>query len=305
MGYSARYHAASLAAVFLALAIGILIGSQFGGDVLSNTRQDLEKSLTKDLDAARSEIDDLNRERGWSDDFGNTVYPLLVDSRLTGDRIGLVGFGDLPSEVTEAVERSIQPTGASLVAVGTVRQPPNLRDLADALGGTRFAGLDENEERVSAYGRTIGRQLVNGGRVLGQTRSELMSQSSGQFVGLDGLILYRAGDSELEGAEAELAERLDRAIVEGAAATRSRVVGVEALGTDPSSIEFFRDRNLTTVDNIDMPSGKVSLVYALAGAEGSFGVKDGSGRMLPELLHPVGAIGAGRAEGRSSGGKRG
>src|SRR5919106_1796215 len=32
-GYSARYHAASLAAVFLALAIGILIGVGFGEDV--------------------------------------------------------------------------------------------------------------------------------------------------------------------------------------------------------------------------------------------------------------------------------
>lgn len=287
MGYSARYHAASLAAVFLALAIGILIGSQFGGDVLNSTRQDLEKSLTKDLDSARSQIDDLDREVGWSEDFGNTVYPLLVDSRLAGQRVGLVGFGELPSEVTDSVERAIQPSGAELVAVGAVRQPPSLADLAAALEGTRFMGVDQSEEQLSAYGRTIGRQLVNGGRILGQTRSELMSQSSGQFTGLDGLIIYRRGGAELDSAEADLVERLDRAIVEGAASTRSRVIGIETLGSDPSTIGFFRDRNLTTVDNIDAPAGKVSLVYSLAGAEGSFGVKDGSSRMLPELLRPV------------------
>ena len=35
MGYSARYHAASLAAVFLALAIGILIGA-LGSAMLSS-----------------------------------------------------------------------------------------------------------------------------------------------------------------------------------------------------------------------------------------------------------------------------
>ena len=34
MGYSARYHAASLAAVFLALAIGILIGVGLGDNVV-------------------------------------------------------------------------------------------------------------------------------------------------------------------------------------------------------------------------------------------------------------------------------
>ena len=32
MGYSARYHATSLIAVFIALAAGILIGAEFGGD---------------------------------------------------------------------------------------------------------------------------------------------------------------------------------------------------------------------------------------------------------------------------------
>ena len=45
MGYSARYHAVSLVAVFIALAIGILIGAEFGDDALNNTRRDLEHSL--------------------------------------------------------------------------------------------------------------------------------------------------------------------------------------------------------------------------------------------------------------------
>ena len=47
MGYSARYHATSLIAVFLALAIGILIGAEFGGDALDNTRKNLEHSLDR------------------------------------------------------------------------------------------------------------------------------------------------------------------------------------------------------------------------------------------------------------------
>ena len=46
MGYSARYHAVSLIAVFLALAIGILIGAEFGGETLNSTRRNLEQSLT-------------------------------------------------------------------------------------------------------------------------------------------------------------------------------------------------------------------------------------------------------------------
>ena len=51
MGYSARYHAASLAAVFLALAVGILVGVGFVSDVVSGTAEDLEQSLKSDLSA--------------------------------------------------------------------------------------------------------------------------------------------------------------------------------------------------------------------------------------------------------------
>ena len=288
MGYSARYHAASLAAVFLALAIGILIGSQWGSDVLNNTREDLESSLTSDLNDARSEIDDLNQQLDRSSEFGDSVSPLLTEGRLRDRRIGLIGLGPLPSNLSDSIESALDPTGADLVAVGAIRQPPSLEDLAAELQGTRFRQIDTNDEILAAYGRTVGRQLVTGGRILNQTRSDLMSQSSGQFGGIQGLIIYRADPEDSDPETQEIADKLDRAILEGAAATRARLVGVETFNTDPSTVGFLRDRNLTTVDNVDQPAGRVSLIYALNGAEGAFGVKDGASRILPELLIPVG-----------------
>jgi len=42
MGYSARYHAASLAAVLLALVVGILIGVGFGSDIVTGTVRCIE-----------------------------------------------------------------------------------------------------------------------------------------------------------------------------------------------------------------------------------------------------------------------
>lgn len=287
MGYSARYHAASLAAVFLALAIGILIGTQWGADVLNNTREDLESSLTSDLNDARGQIDEQNRELGQLGEFGNTAYPLLIEDRLAGDRVGVVGFGQLPSNVTDSIESALEPSGAELVAVGAIRQPPSLEDLANSLEGTRFRSIATNDDTLTAYGRTIGRQLIRGGRILIQTRSDLMSQSSGQFRGLDGLVIYRADSEETDPELQDTAEALDRAIIEGAEATRARLVGVEVTGTDPSTVSYLRDQNLTTVDNLDQPAGKVSLVYALNGAEGAFGVRGEATRLLPELLAPA------------------
>jgi len=287
MGYSARYHAASLAAVFFALAIGILIGSQIGGDILDNTRKDLESSLTGDLDEARSRIDDLETEQRWADDFGESVFPALTENQLSGDRIGLVGFGSLPTGITDSVNEAIQPTGAELVAVGVIRQPPDTEALSEALAGTKLLAVDQTDEILERYGIAAGRQLVSGGRVLALTRSELLSQSSGRFGSLDGLIFYRGVSDELDPDAAETTDLLDRSLIEGANSTRARVVGVEEVDTDPSSVSYFADNGTTSVDNIDQPAGKVSLVYVLGGAEGSFGVKDGSDRLLPDLLVPL------------------
>src|SRR3954449_9301738 len=98
MGYSARYHAVSLVAVFLALAIGILIGAEFGGDALTSTRKNLERSLTGNLQDARERSDELNGKLARSDEFAGRVYPALVRERLAGRRIGVVALGDPPGD---------------------------------------------------------------------------------------------------------------------------------------------------------------------------------------------------------------
>src|ERR1700754_2370858 len=130
MGYSARYHATSLIAVFLALAIGILIGAEFGGDALQGTRKDLERSLVGNLQDARAEADELSGELGRSDEFAERVYPVLTRDRLAGRRIAIIAMGGLPSDVTAAVEDALGPTGGRLVAVGVVREPVDVNGLA-------------------------------------------------------------------------------------------------------------------------------------------------------------------------------
>src|ERR1700761_1091550 len=115
MGYSARYHATSLIAVFLALAVGILIGAEFGGAPPPTPRRDLEHSLVGNLQDARSRADELNGQLNRSNEFGERVYPVLTRERLQGRRIGILALGGLPGDVTGDVEDALAPTGAKLV----------------------------------------------------------------------------------------------------------------------------------------------------------------------------------------------
>jgi hypothetical protein len=286
MGYSSRYHAASLAAVFLALAIGILIGVGFGDNVLSNTKKDLEASLTGDLNSARSRSDQLAAELNRSDEFAQRVYPLLVSGQLRGQRVGVVALGGLPDDISGAIEDALQPTGGHLVAVAVVREPPDLGSLAGELSATRLSDIEDNPDSVEALGKGVGRQLVVGGTLLDTVRSQLLSRASGRFGGLDSVIVVRQQPTDLDPQHQATTGRLESGLLDGIQATGVRAVGVEGSETDPSSIAFFSSHDLATVDDVDLIAGKVAMVFSLLGAEGNFGIKDTADRLLPDLLTP-------------------
>jgi hypothetical protein len=286
MGYSSRYHATSLIAVFLALAIGILIGAEFGGDTLSNTRKDLEHSLTGNLEDERERADDLSQDLGRAEEFSSRVYPVLVRDQLRGRRIGLIAFGDLPGDAFGAIEEALAPTGARLVGVGVVREPVDVRSLAGDLTKTRFASLARNPDTQSALGVGIGRQMVRGGTLVELVRSQLFSRASGNFGALDGVIVVRDQPQDMGPLQRSVAGRIESGIASGVTATHTPAVGVEDSQAEPSSISFFAGNDLSSVDDVDLVAGRLATVFALLGAEGSFGVKSSADRLLPDLLAP-------------------
>lgn len=287
MGYSARYHAISLVAVFLALAIGILVGTEFGGDALNDTRRDLERSLTGNLQDARERADELSGELARSDEFADRVYPALVQERLAGRRIGLLAIGDLQGDVSDDVEEALEPTGAHLVGVGVVREPVDLRAISEDLSKTRFADIRRNEETLTAFGTGVGRQIVRGGTLPESVRGHLFSRASGNFGALDGVIVVRDVPEEMGTVQRSVAGALEAALMSGIEGTRTPAVGVETSTDETSAVSFFNGNDLASVDDVELPAGQVAMVFALLGAEGSFGVKGSADRLLPDLLPPV------------------
>jgi hypothetical protein len=284
MGYSARYHATSLIAVFLALAIGILIGAEFGGDALTNTRRDLEHSLVGNLQDARSRADELSGQLNRSDEFGERVYPVLTRERLRGRRIGIVALGDLPGDVAGDVEDALAPTGAKLVGVGVVREPVDVSGLADDLAKTRFAGLRRNPDALTELGTGLGRQLVLGGTLPEVVRGQLFSRASGTFGALDGVIVVRDQPQDMGPVQRSKANQFESALMGGITGTRTPGVGIETTSAEPSSVSFFQANDLSSVDDVDLTAGRLAMVFAMLGAEGSFGEKSSADRLLPDLL---------------------
>jgi hypothetical protein len=285
MGYSGRYHAASLAAVFLALAIGILIGVGFGSDVVSGTAEDLESSLGSDLDAAQERIGELEDELDREAEFGRLAYPGLVDGRLRGREIALVALGDLDEAAADDARAALQPAGATLSEIAVVREPPDVDPAIDAARGDS-PKPESRREGLELAARRTGRLLLTGGRGFAELRTALLSRYSGEPGDVDGVVVMRARPEGFSEADSARSDALEAALIEGMSDVSDRVpvVGAERSDFEQSSIEFFEPLTTASVDDIDDLSGRVSLVYALGCAEGDFGVKETADALMPDLL---------------------
>jgi Copper transport outer membrane protein, MctB len=299
MGYSGRYHAASLAAVFLALAIGILIGVGLGHNVLSGAQKDLEQSLKSDLADTHDRNQALQAEVNQERDFSTQTYPALVGHLLSGKRIAVIALGGLPDAIRsdiEAVAGANSPTAAVLGEVAVLREPPDLHALAAATRHTSWSRAARDPDTLTRLARRFGRSLVTGGQPLGRFRDTLLSGISRRAGKIDAAIVVRTHPTGLGPAQSAATDAVEAGIMAGLSkAGGIPVVGIERSDTDPSSISVYNSSGLAaTVDSTDLVSGRVALAYALAGAEGNFGVKASADRLLPRLDRlATGASGSG------------
>jgi hypothetical protein len=288
MGYSARYHAASLVAVFLALAVGILIGVGFGSDVVNGTADDLEHSLESDLDDARQQVTELEGQLDAERDFEGAIYPAVVANQLRGKRIALVGFGGLDSAITDDVDAAVGPGGAQVSEVAVVNLPPDLDALADLRRGHGARAIAHGDPgAVSALGADAGRALISGGSELSELRGSLLGRYSGSARGIDAVAVVRDQPASDDPDVTAAMEALEEGLIDGLRSRRVPPVGVELESTSPSNVGFFKSTGISSVDNLDQLSGKVALVFALGGAAGNFGVKESADSLLPDLLAPA------------------
>jgi hypothetical protein len=292
MGYSGRYHAASLAAVFLALAIGILIGVGLGHNVVSGTTKGLEQSLKSDLVAARGRADDLQGQLNRHAEFEQEVYPALTGRVLAGERIAVVALGGLPENLkgdVQAVVGPDSPSGATLGEVAVVREPPNLGAIAAASPpGSQGRDVRDDRAALMAVARRFGQSLVLGGSPYKRFQGPILDQASGRPGDIDAAIVIRDQPEGMGPQQAAATGALESGLLDGLEADGViPVVGVERSDADPSQVGFFNNNGVTaTVDSIDLVSGRVALTYALHGSEGNYGIKPTADRLLPGLRHP-------------------
>lgn len=287
MGYSGRYHAASLAAVFIALAIGILVGVGLADDVVSTASQELEENLRDERDAAQDQVAEIEGEIDQEQQFSEDAYPALVSGLLARQQVAIVELGDVPDaaldETADEAIEGIEQAGGELASVSAIKLPPDAGALFDA-AGRRIATERRESVALERLGEAIGTRMTGGGELIDRVKSELFSSFNGSLEDVSRIVLIRNPTEEAGPEKGSAAGSFEAGFIAGVEGAARGAVGVERTATDPSTLGPVAELGVATVDHVDLPAGKVSLVYALDGAEGEFGVKDGATSYMPELL---------------------
>jgi copper transport outer membrane protein MctB len=282
-----RYHVASLAAVFLALIIGILVGVGIAdrGYLDKGTRGLLEQrvaDLQKKLDQTAQQAGNLGRDQDAARAYINQTYPVLVRNRLRGKRLAVVFVGSVDGGVRSAVTRALTDAGGQQLRLRALTVPIDAPQIDAKLASSPKAGTFGGQGRFEALGRALGQELMVGGETPlwnALTDTLVEQREGGSKDAADGVVLVRTAKPQ-KGATS----RFLLGLYAGLGSAGVPAVGAEASDARKSAISVYQQAGLSSVDDVDTPAGKLALVLLLQGApSGQYGVKKTADAALPSL----------------------
>jgi Copper transport outer membrane protein, MctB len=283
--FDLRYHVASLAAVFVALLIGILVGVGLTGKVDDAEKAELRRQIAvkdEELQAAREQAGNSTREDDAVAKLVEHGYPLLMDERLLGKRIGLLFVGSPDQDLREDVTTALEDAGArDVTRMRALKVPVDADRLASTLRGQPALARYAGDENLRELGRVLAQEFVVGGDAPAWdalSTQLVVNQRGTAGPTLDGVVVARTS-----GPQGGVTAAFLSGLYVGLADAGAPAVGVESTTDRTSAVEIFDRADLSTVDNVDTRAGRLALVLLLAGGErGNYGVKETAQDVLPE-----------------------
>ncbi|MBU8577191.1 copper transporter [Brevibacterium luteolum] len=132
-----RYHLVSLISVFVALAIGIVLGAGPLKEPIGESLQSQVDSLRSDRDELRTELDQSKADANDLNEFIAATAPDLLKDRLPEVPVTLVRAADTNADAVNAVRDRLSEAGATVNDGGELSadafDPKGAEDLLDTL----------------------------------------------------------------------------------------------------------------------------------------------------------------------------
>lgn len=286
-----KFYVISIVAIFAALGIGIYIGFTLDAQsIIVEQKEDIAAKIEERFDFLSDEnkrlkgaIEAVEKEKDMYKDFIDSTYEQIVKGKLNGLKVAII---ETKSDyMYSGVGQILETAGASIINITTI----NDRILNEEL----LAEEVYKELDISAVdNQLISKALVElTHSILAGEETELVSKLIEKgFIDVIGLInksvdyVIIAGGSTQE--EKERLNLIDKVIIDTAKALDKQVIGIEKENTNFSYMEAYKKFRISTVDNVNSNIGKVSLVLAMEGRPGHYGVKATAEEITPKSNLP-------------------
>ncbi|MEN6459831.1 MAG: copper transporter [Syntrophomonas sp.] len=292
-----RYHIASLVAIFLALGLGVLIGSTIvGDDVLVQQQKKMIDRLEEQFSTLKDREDTLVAENkkstqiiGDYENFSQTLLPTIVNNRLKGYQVAVVvtGSNDIPAGMLNAFSIA----GANVVSKTVVLPNISMNDSKVRNKLMEFYNLDKKASRDTLRKKvatSVVAAITNQGdpnAIKSLQENGLVKFSGAYNVPVNGVVIV-GGSEDLT---IYFPDSFDQGLIDNLAKSTIKVYGTEVSEVKYSYMAKYQQSNISTVDNINMGPGQISLILAMAGEPGNYGIKATAKKFMPSL--PVDYLG--------------
>lgn len=288
-----RHHVYSLAAVFLALALGMLIGSSFTAHSPSGSagRRTIQR-YESDMSLLKGEIVKVARGSAEKEtalkacrEYCAAVMPMAISNKLNWHNVAIVQTGNY-DELTGSVKKALEMAGAQIISTVDIGDTFPFGDDAKisqllvnhGLGSTSDPKSDRDKLfRILANTICTGKYtyLVS---TLEESKVAMFSGSCDQACKMVVLIGGAAAESK------NLSRTVDAQLLAQFEKLGITVVGCETFDAASSYIPAWHKAGIATVDNADDAMGQTCLIYALNGETANFGIKKTSDRLIPKTM---------------------
>lgn len=283
-----KYHIASLVSVFLALAMGILIGTtMLGNDAIVEQTKQMAQNLEQDLAKLRGENSQLSTkvvslEKSSRDyqQFGREILPQLVANRLQGVEVALVETSNYG--FNEDLIKTLQLAGAKIHSTTSILPTFDLSDQAKKQQIVSFLGMPDakTEKVMTDLATQVAQGIVVGDNIasLNYLEEQGLIKKSGEYgVPVNTVIIIGGSQEE----NTSFAQVVDIPMIAHFLSKGINIFGVEHRDVANSYMKMYQKHKISTVDNVDTVPGEVALIWAMQGKPGDYGVKETAKSLLP------------------------
>ncbi len=287
-----KYHIASLVAVFLALGIGILVGTNFsavGNDMIVKQQKQMIDKLEKDFDQLRDEnkkaqhqVGDYKAVVNVHKQFEKQVVPSMVYAKLQGLNIAVVETNNYGLQ--EDWINTMKKAGANITSVTSVSGILNLSDpkVREQIATKLLLTSKDEADVTNAVAQEISVGIKSGQNMENiQYLESLGILKKNGTLGLPINAVVVVGGSQDE--QTAKARDLDLPIMKYFLGQNIPVYGVEHSDVDISYMKDYQRLRISTIDDIDLVPGQIALIYAMRGTPGNYGIKTTAKELVPSI----------------------